>query len=230
VPTPPLDLVEYEGRPPFADFKPVSMDDYIEQNETRWAFRTSIGDVVLKKLSQMDRDRINVAFFEERPDLVVILTEAQRLREFQRKGIPLDAEHEKKLESSAKLLRPLQVLFSMACFVKYKFDESGAILLDEEGRPKEFPMFETLRVYDAFLTALNAEEVDRVYTLLTELTSIRSATASCEILLLIAKEYGIPISKNLTLKNMTAEQADILVNTLEKKGELMKREMDKIAE
>ena len=91
-------------------------------------------------------------------------------------------------------------------------------------------MFTILEEYDAFLTALDAEEITKLYTLLSELTSIRSATASCEILLTIAKEHGIPLSPGLTLETMTAEQADVLVNTLEKKGELMKREMEKIAE
>jgi hypothetical protein len=114
------------------------------------------------------------------------------------------------LENCGALLRDQQRLFSMACF--------------------ENPKFVSLEDYDAFLTALDAEEVTKLYVLLSELTSVRSATASCEILLTIAKEYGIPLSNDLTLENMTAEQADILVNTLEKKGELMKREMDKIAE
>jgi hypothetical protein len=210
VPTPPLDLVEYEGRPPFADFKPVCMDDYIKSYKKRWAFRTSIGDVVLKKLTQLDRDRILTVFFEEKPELIEVLKQAEQLRNFERRGIPLDAAHIEKMESCGKLLRDQQRLFSMACF--------------------ENPKFVSLEDYDAFLTALDAEEVTKLYVLLSELTSVRSATASCEILLTIAKEYGIPLSKDLTIENMTAEQADILVNTLEKKGELMKREMDKIAE
>jgi hypothetical protein len=210
MPTPPLDFVEYESRPPFADFKAVCMDEYIKSYKKRWAFRTSIGDVVLKKLGQLDRDRISVEFFENKPELIEILKEAQTLRDFQRRGIPLDENHLTKLESCGKQLRNQQRLFSMACFVE--------------------PKFADLEEYDAFLTALNAEEVDKLYTLLSELTSVRSATASCEILLTIAKEYGIPISKDLTLENMTAEQADILVNTLEKKGELIKREIEKGAE
>ena len=210
MPTPPLDLVEFEGRPPFADFKPVSMDDYIKSFRKRWCFRTSIGDVILKKLGQLDRDRILVEFYDAHPELVEVLKEVDRLREFHRRGIPLDAEHQMKMESCAKQISAQARLFSMACF--------------------EIPKFEDLEEYDAFLTALDSDEVTKLYILLSELTSARSATASCEVLLTIAKEYGIPISKDLTLENMTAEQADILVNTLEKKGELMKREMGKIAE
>ena len=210
MPMPPLDLVEYEGRPPFADFKPVSMDEYIKSYKKRWAFRTSIGDVVLKKLGQLDRDRIAIEFFENKPELIEVLKEANTIRDFQRRGVPLDAAHLEKMENCGRLLRDQQRLFSMACFAE--------------------PIFKDLEEYDAFLTALNSEEVEKLYALLGELTSVRSATASCEILLTIAKEYGIPISKDLTLENMTAEQADILVNSLEKKGELIKKEMDRIAQ
>ena len=224
MPAPPLDLVEYEGRPPFADFKPVCMDDYIKSYKKRWAFRTSIGPVYLKKLTQFDRDRILTVFFEEKPELIEVLKQAERIREFQRKGISVNNTDMTELENCGALLRDQQRLFSMACFVKYKPPRIG------RPRDEEEPMFATLEDYDAFLTALDAEEVTKLYILLSELTSIRSATASCEILLTIAKEHGIPLSAGLTLENMTAEQADILVNTLEKKGELMKREMDKIAE
>ena len=122
----------------------------------------------------------------------------------------MDTAHLEKIENCGRLLRDQQRLFSMACFAE--------------------PVFKDLEEYDAFLTALNSEEVEKLYALLGELTSVRSATASCEILLTIAKEYGIPISKDLTLENMTAEQADILVNSLEKKGELIKKEMDRIAQ
>lgn len=204
---PRMDMLEFEGPVPVSDFKPISMGKIIDQHRKKWLFRSSVGDVVLEKLSQIRRDDVNIDFFEQRPELVSVLKEAERLNEFARRGAPLNAEHMKKLEDAARTLRPQQRLFSMACFVL----PDGK---DDKGEDKWKPAFETLEQYDAFLTALNSEEVERVYTLLNELTSIQSASASCAVLLTVAKEFGIPIAKDLTLENMTAEQANILVNTL----------------
>lgn len=220
---PPLDLIEFESSVPVSDFKPISMKSISAQHRIKWLFRSSVGDVVLQKLSQMERDRINVDFFGERPELVPTLKEVERLNDIKRRGIPLNDEHMKKLEDYGRALRPQQRLFSMACFVL----PDGK---DETGRDKWKPAFETLEQYDAFLTALDGDEITKIYIFLSELTSIRSASASCEILLMVAKEFGIPIAKDLTMENMTAEQAEVLANTLVKRGEEIERQIEKAKE
>ena len=214
--TPHTDFLKFESAVPVSDFKPIAMDEISEQHRTKWLFRSSVGDVILKKLGQMDRDRISVDFFEQRPELIPILKEADYLNRLMERGIPLNPEHMKKLEDCGRNLRVQQRLFSMACFVL------------PDGDDKWKPAFETLEDYDAFLTALNEEEVNRLYTFLTELTSIRPASASCDALLLVAKEFGIPIAKDLTMGNMTAEQAEVLANTLVKRGEAVEKEIEKV--
>jgi hypothetical protein len=218
--TPRMDLLEFEGSVPVSDFKPIAMKSVTEQHRKKTLFRSSVGDVVLRKLSQMDRDDINTDFFQQRPQLIPALKEAERLNELRRRGIPLNAEHMNRLEDAARELRPQQRLYAMACFVL----PDGK---DEKGEDKWKHAFETLEDYDAFLTALDADEVERLYAHLTELTSIKSASATCDALLMVAKEFGIPIAKDLTLENMTAEQAEVLMNTLVKRGEDMQEAIEK---
>jgi len=197
------------------------MKEITEQHRTKWLFRSSVGDVVLRKLSQVDRDEVNIEFFKQRPELIPVLREAEYLNGLLERGIPLNPEHMKKLEDCGKELRVQQRLFSMECFIL----PDGK---DDKGEDKWMHAFATPEDYDAFLTALNEEEIGRVYTLLNELTSIRPASVSCAALLLVAKEFGIPIAKDLTMGNMTAEQAEVLANTLVKRGEAVEKEIEKV--
>lgn len=230
MPTPPLDLVEYSGPTPPPNYQGVSISEYALQANKKWLFHTSIGDVILKKVGQLDRDRINAEFFEQRPELIPILQQAVQLQEFAERGVPLNEEHMKKLEDCGRQLQTQQRLLSMACFVVPLPRKAGERRkekpLFEDDPIDQDPSFTALEKYDAFLTSLRDDEVTRLYMILQELVSSRPASTSCEVMLSLCKEFGIPISEDLTAGNMTAEQADILLKMKLKQGKAMKKAME----
>lgn len=239
MPNPPLaDLIEYDTVVPWKSIKRVPLERLRKQHAKRWKLSTSLGEVVLKKLSQLDLDRISIELVTERPEYLEIIDRVKTLKEFADGGVPLNPEHIDELNSLGQKLIPFQRQFSRACFVDYVCDRcmgEGRINWNEgkadcpkcQGSgagSKEVPMFKTEETYDAFLSSLQPQEVDKLYRVLEELTSAQPPGEVSSSVIAICKEFGIPLADDLTGENMTAEQMSVLTKMItDGEAELKKR-------
>ncbi len=208
-----MNLIEVSEPEAYVAGNRVPFGELLKRFQKRWYVDTSLGRVFFKRLSQLDRDRIYVEYANNNPEFPQMVQDAEILREFQSKGVPLDKPHMEKLERLNRMLIPIQKLQAATC------------VLDIDERGKEKPAFASMEVYDAFLSALQPAEVDAIYAILRDMTSTAPITEDSHTMLALAKEYNIPIAKDLTLENMPAEIADALVDNAEKVGDAMRREM-----
>lgn len=214
---PPLNLIEVsEPKLALAGGKRVPFGELTKRFNKRWKLDTSLGRVFFKRLSQLDRDAVYVQYATEHPEFAQMVQDAEILREFQEKGVPLDKAHQEKLTNLNRMLIPVQKLQASRCILD--IDESG----------KERPAFASMDEYDAFLSALQPGEVDTVYAILRDMVSTAPITEESHMLLAVAKEYGIPIAEGLTVDNMSAEIADALVENTQLIGEETRREMTRL--
>ena len=214
---PPLNLIEVsEPRLALAGGKRVPFGELTKRYNTKWYIDTSLGRVFFKRLSQLDRDALYVQYATEHPEFAQMVQDAEILREFQEKGVPLDKAHTDKLANLNRMLIPVQKLQASRCVLD--IDESG----------KWRSAFASMDEYDAFLSALQPGEVDMVYAILRDMTSTAPITEESHTLLALAKEYNIPIAEGLTLDNMSAEIADALVENATLIGEETRREMTRL--
>jgi hypothetical protein len=211
-----VNLIEVTGPEAYTDGVRVPYEELRKRYRERWYVDTSLGRVFFKRLSQLDRDAVYVQYASEHPEFAQMVQDAEILREFQAKGVPLDKAHMDKLANLNRMLIPVQKVQASRCILD--IDESGG----------EHPAFDNMTDYDAFLSALQPDEVDRIYAILREMTSTAPITEDSHVLLALAKEYGIPIAEGLTVDNMSAEIADALVDNAEKVSEETRREMAKL--
>jgi hypothetical protein len=213
---PPLNLIEVVEPSAFRTGKRVPYGDLLARLRKRWYVDTSLGRVFFKRLSQLDRDRIYVEYANAHPEFADMVQDAEILKEFVSKGVPLDKPHLEKLATLNRMLIPVQKLQAATC------------ILDIDERGNEKPAFGSMEEYDAFLSALQPPEVDMIYSLLNEMVSTTPITEESHVMLALAKEYNIPLAKDLTLENMTAEIADALVENAEAQSEAMRKELSKL--
>lgn len=216
------DLIEYDGSVPFQDIRPIDMSRLKRQHALRWVLHTSVGDCVLKKLGQLDMDRVTLGLANDNPEFLGLVQKMSELRNFEKAGYPIGPEHLEEIATIARKLAEFQPYHNMACFVKVMPPRIG------EPRNREEPMFKDIDEYDAFLSSLTKEEVDRLYPILAELTSTTPSGESAGVVLTLCKEFNIPFASDLTAENMTAEQASALLKTLEAEGEAVKKAMKEI--
>jgi len=212
--SPPLNLIEVtEPRLALAGGKRVPFADLANRFDKIWYRDLSLGRVFFRHLGQLGRDEANLEYALEHPEFAQMVQDADILREFQSKGIPLDKPHLEKLEKLNRALIPVQKLHASKCIID--IDEGG----------KEHKAFPNMRAYDAFLSSLQPSEVDTVYAILREMTSLAPITEESHTLIALAKEYHIPLAEGLTVENMSAEIADALVENAVIQADAARREM-----
>ena len=214
---PPLNPIEIsEPRRALEGGKRISFADLAKRYDTVWYIDTSLGRVFFRKLGQLARDEANLEYAIAHPEFVQMVQDAEILREFQSKGVPLDKPHLDKLEKLNRDLIPVQKVYASKCIVD--IDEAGV----------EHKAFPDMKAYDAFLSSLQPDEVDAVYAILRDMTSPAPITEESHTMLLLAKEYGVPLAEGLTLENMSAEIADALVENATIVSEENQRAMAKV--
>lgn len=195
------------------DGKRVPYGTLASRFRKRWFLDTSLGRVFFRRLGQLGRDEANMEYALAHPEFEQLVLDAEILREFVSKGIPLDKPHTEKLAALNRAMIPMQKLQASKCIID----------IDEAGR--EHKAFESMEDYDAFLSSLQPSEVDTVYAILREMTSTEPITEESHVMLALAKEYGIPIAEGLTLENMSAEIADALTENVKIQIEAAKDSM-----
>ena len=218
MPTPPMDLIEIDSRkmPKPDDYRRVSWGDVTKALDKYYYVDLSVGRVFFKRLGQFARDAVNIRYAREHPEFAQMAQDAEILREFADNAIPLDQAHMQKLQDLRVALMPVEKYHYLECI--YDLKDDGTFV---------HPMT-TVTELDSFFTVLLPAEVDRVYGILRELITSRPITDESKTLLLLAQEFGIPVAKDLTADNMTAEMADALASALVERGEALRAEMGRM--
>jgi hypothetical protein len=213
-----MDLIEIDARkmPKPDDYRRVSWGEVTKALDKYYYVDLSVGRVFFKRLGQFARDAVNIRYAREHPEFAQMAQDAEILREFADNGIPLDPAHLQKLQDLRDALRPVEKMHYLECIYDQKND--GIFV---------HPMT-TVAELDAFFTVLLPAEVDRVYQILQEMITSRPITDESKTLLLLAQEFGIPVAKDLTADNMTAEMTDALASALVARGEEMRAEMGRL--
>ena len=178
-----------------------------------WYLDTSLGKVFFKRLGQLKRDEVNLQWARTHPEFIEMVQDAETLREFAENGVKLDPAHRKKLADLNTAMMPIEKMMYLECVMTQ--DDAGEFV-------KAMP---TLHDLDAFLSALEPQEVDKVYTILRDMITSRPITQESSMLLMVAQEYNIGLAKDLTLDNMTAEIGDALIQSMADRGEALQGEM-----
>jgi hypothetical protein len=213
-----MDLIEIDARkmPKPDDYRRVSWGEVTKALDKYYYVDLSVGRVFFRRLGQFARDAVNIRYAREHPEFAQMAQDAEILREFADNGIPLDDAHMRKLQDMREALMPVEKWHYLECIYDQKDD--GTFV---------HPMT-TVAELDAFFTVLLPAEVDRVYQILQEMITSRPITDESKTLLLLAQEFGIPVAKDLTADNMTAEMTDALASALVARGEEMRAEMGRL--
>ncbi len=215
--SPPLNLIEVsEPRRALDGGKRVPFGEFTKRFNTVWYRDFSVGRVFFRRLGQLGRDEANLEYYLEHPEFAQLEQDRAILGEFLSKGVPLDKPHMDKLEKLNLAMIPLKKAHQSKCIID--IDEHGV----------EHKAFPDMRAYDAFLSALQPEEVDVVYAILAEMIKTEPITEESHAMLLLAKEYGVPLAEGLTVENMTAEIADALAENTIMVAEENQRAMSKV--
>lgn len=216
--SPPLDLIEIDARhaPKPDDYKRVSWGQITKELDKVWYLDLSVGRVFFRRLGQLKRDDVNIAWAREHPEFVQLVQDAEVLREFAENGVPLDPAHRKKLEDLNLAMLPVEKMQYLECI--YDQAEDGTFV----------KAMHTMAELDGFLSALEPKEVDKVYAVLREMVTSRPITEESKMLLMLAQEFNIPLAKDLTADNMTAEMTDALVSALAERGAAVQAEMERM--
>ena len=195
VPTPGIITIT-ESELEHATLRRIPMADILAQHRRRYVMRTSIGDVVLRHISQLD---------VERAALEVFATEGYELKANRllmlagkvEHGGSLDAEEMTEYAGLEADLAPSTKIFVRYCFVA--------------------PLITSAEEYDALISELDVKERSELEALLIDLSRAKPAGKVQSALPTLSAAYHIPLAKDLTGENMTAQQAAVLVDELKRK-------------
>jgi hypothetical protein len=190
-----LDVFESrDGRMP-KDISPVPLSEFLEDHRKRWVMRTSVGDVVLKRISYLDLERAIMEAEKAYPGYERKSKRAVQLWAVAKAGGLPDVDMGELNDLSMELSAPAK-LFSLHCFV--------------------LPEIHTLEEFDALLSRLGREERDALQMLLAELSSPSFGERPLSPMLALAQRFGIKLPDDLNVEVVTAGQAAALTKALEK--------------
>ncbi|OPZ61532.1 MAG: hypothetical protein BWY85_02377 [Firmicutes bacterium ADurb.Bin506] len=158
--------------------------------------KTAIGDIVLKRITALEAEEATISAINADPDFAGMVERAHDLATIG-SGNGMSAEQLLEYESIGKRLEPHAMRMGLYCFVD--------------------PKISTVEEFDALLSALG-EEAGGLRALIGQLSSTKLDGEVVSSALAISKEYGIPLTNDLTIENMTAHQSAVLSGELEKQN------------
>jgi len=186
------------------DIKRIPLKDILGQHRQRWVLHAEIGDIVLKRITYLDSEELTMTLMAEVSGYADALKTASLLSEKLKYG-DLDADDMVSLQSIGNFLKQYIRLYYLRCFVE--------------------PLITTADELDAILGALNPIERTALLDGLSKLTNPSPGDVSVSGLT-IAETNGIPISSDLTLENMTQQQASVLTGKAEKENSNLRELMN----
>ena len=193
---PPLDvskLITYDDRQgPPRPLKRVPFSDILKQHRERFIVPTSQGDVVLRRIRQMDMEKVATQWFNKDPNLEKLAGQAA---DFLKMG-EVSGDDLKRMLELEKELKPFYLAIAVYCF------ESP----DLNAEAKEAGM-EPSEILGVFYDMLLPNERKQIEELLAELTSPNARVVSAGPALI---KLGVTCTEKLPIEEITAQQAHIL--------------------
>lgn len=186
-----------DGRMP-KDISPVPLAEFLEDHRKRWVMRTSVGDLVLKRISYLDLERAMMDAERNYPGYEMRSRRATQLFAVAKAGGLPDADMDELNQLGVELSAPAK-MFTLKCFV--------------------LPEVHSLEEFDALLSRLGKEERDALQLLLAELSSPSFGDRPLSPMLALAQRFGIKLPDDLSVEAVTAGQASLLTKALEKSME-----------
>ena len=183
-----MDLIEIDGGDLPNGLRRIALGPLLEQHRKRWLFKTSAGDIVLKRITALEAEAVTVEAMED-PDFLGMVERAHVLGAKAKTSGMEGGELQEYLDLGQRLA-PYAKRIAVRCIV------DPAIHNDDE--------------YTALLNVLNVQERRELEVLLQQLsrTDLDGEVASSALVL--AEKYGIPLASDLTAENMTAQQSAAL--------------------
>jgi len=202
-------LIEFEGETPDeVKNNLVSAKEIFTEQRRRYAVKTSRGFVVLKKISMFDRDSLTIELTRD-AQYMALLEEYKPLGEKMRAGVDLEAHEMSRLIELGEKMATKSKGFMIAAIA-------------------EPDWIKTLDDLDAFLSSLPDVEANALYAALTELSKPNPDRRLSSSVVALMKRFSIPLPPDLTIENMTAEQADLLMGDLQDEAAIVNSMREKI--
>jgi hypothetical protein len=183
------------------DIKRISLASLLKQHRKRWIFKTSIGDIVLKRITALEAEEATVNALNSDPDFAGMVERAHDIGTIAQKD-GMDGELLKEYVALGKLLEPHAMRMGLYCIVE--------------------PKMSSIEEFDALLSALQKDEAGELKAVIGQLSSTDLNGEVSSSALTISKEYGIPLANDLTVENMTAQQSAVLSGQIEKENAQLK--------
>jgi len=200
-----MPLIEWDGPILSENIRRVPLADLTNQHRKRYVFQTKEWDIVLKRITQLDIERVALELAEKSKEYLDLVESSVPLAQKAESQEGLTPDEMTDLTKLSQALMPYAKLFSLPCFVD--------------------PKIQTIEEFDALLSNLDPDEQKGLQDTLVELSKTRVDGNVSSVGLVLSKEYNIPLSKDLTIENMTAQQASAMTDVLKDQNAELQRLM-----
>lgn len=187
-------LFNIKNAKPIVDEKRVPMGKILAMHREAWDYECSLGTIRLRRMSLDDQQKTVIRLEETFPDYRELSRQARESYQMVKQNVAFSPEQTIALVELDKKLQPFSDEFLVCCFVDpvLKNGEELHHLLFEL-QPDERPV-----LVAALSWMSNPSPDGKVET----------------VGLTLAREFGLKLADDLTLENMTAQQATVLAEHL----------------
>lgn len=196
-----MELIEYDirsGAPEVQDPRPVPLADILRQHRVRYLLRTSAGDITLRFIGPLDKDRSTAIIADRDPEYLPRLQRFNDLAAIARASGP-NFTAGAELGELWRYLEPYVLEMMLPAFVS--------------------PAVGSVEELKSLAEELGQAQWDRLKALLLELSRDAPKGQVDKILLQLAPKFGIQLVGDLTIDNMTCQQATVLAQALQEEAE-----------
>lgn len=191
----------YNSAPPASGIKQVPMGAILAQHRKRYVYHSALGDIVLRHIRFVEMQEVGIEAAND-PDLSASMNAVGPLFAKLKGGGELTPQE------NAEMMRHNAVLMRLTHKLAVKCIESPA--LADVGE------------FEALLDVLPPKDRDGLNLLLSALVQEPTDDINASIAAL-AKEFGIPLTGDLTLETMTLDQVRALEGVLDKQATMERR-------
>ncbi len=208
-----LKLIEFEGETPDEiRQRLVPAKDIVLGHRKKWAVPTSLGYVVLRKPTELERQEVSIRLMSD-PDYARAQIELQPLtqamREAERTGTEMSLEDVLRMRKLGVQVAPKQREYMLLAII-------------------EPAWIKTVEDLNGFLDSLPEAEASLLFDTMTEIVRAKPEQRVAGGLLEMARRFNIPLPPDLTLENLTAELADAMRGEMEDEANAVKAAQETI--
>jgi len=190
----PAELFNIKNPKPLADEMKVPMADILKAHRERWDFVCSLGTIRLRRMTLLDQEATIIRLERDHPDYFELSRQASDLWHTSDRGGSLSPEQQAQLSDLVQKLQPYAHEFSARCFEDPELKD-GSELSD-------------------LLFEMRPDEREQLLGILSRLTNPSPNGKVETVGLMLAKEFGLKLADDLTVENMTAQQATVLTRQI----------------